>query len=352
MEQTVAHARMEQQLYGGAGRGRDDEQRVVSGKQRALQLWGSSGAGGSGSAAGGGGAARRGSRSDDGSDGGRRGSKPGERQGLRGLFFNILRSRFDSGGSSSGGGAGPGGASGGDRGGSGTSAAASAAEHFGVGPSGSLEGHLVRREGSMHLPRPADCQMPGTHSDMCIVRVRRNHLVEDALDEIARQFRRDLFKPLRVHFIGEEGIDAGGVKKEFFQLLVAELLSPDYGMLVYQPESHTYWFNACSLVRTVYGLCCWTVLSDCVPCLLLLMFAFDERQRHPDHPRHLLKPHPTPPAPRPTPPHHACMHAYQQCRRRRSSSCCSASCSASRSTTACCSTSHCPWRSTRSCCSR
>jgi len=45
---------------------------------------------------------------------------------------------------------------------------------------------------------------------MCIVRVRRNHLVEDALDEIARQYRRDLFKPLRVHFIGEEGIDAGG----------------------------------------------------------------------------------------------------------------------------------------------
>ena len=39
----------------------------------------------------------------------------------------------------------------------------------------------------------------------------------------------------------------GGVKKEFFQLLMAELLSPDYGMLVYQPESRTFWFNACSL---------------------------------------------------------------------------------------------------------
>jgi hypothetical protein len=47
-----------------------------------------------------------------------------------------------------------------------------------------------------------------------------------------------------VHFIGEEGIDAGGVKKEFFQLLVGELLSPDYGMLVYQPESNTYWWAA------------------------------------------------------------------------------------------------------------
>ena len=58
---------------------------------------------------------------------------------------------------------------------------------------------------------------------------------QDALNEIARQRPRDLFKPLRVHFIGEDGIDAGGVKKEFFQLLITELLCPDYGMLVFQP---------------------------------------------------------------------------------------------------------------------
>ena len=38
-----------------------------------------------------------------------------------------------------------------------------------------------------------------------------------------------------MHFIGEDGIDAGGVKKEFFQLLITELLCPDYGMLVFQP---------------------------------------------------------------------------------------------------------------------
>jgi hypothetical protein len=75
-------------------------------------------------------------------------------------------------------------------------------------------------------------QFRDRHPDMCVVRVRRNHLVEDAMDEISRQLKKDLFKPLRVHFIGEEGIDAGGVKKEFFQLLVTELLCPDYGMLV------------------------------------------------------------------------------------------------------------------------
>ena len=39
----------------------------------------------------------------------------------------------------------------------------------------------------------------------------------------------------------------GGVKKEFFQLLVTELLCPDYGMLIYQPESRTYWFNPTTL---------------------------------------------------------------------------------------------------------
>ena len=61
--------------------------------------------------------------------------------------------------------------------------------------------------------------------------------MQDALNEIARQRSRDLLKPLRVHFIGEDGIDAGGVKKEFFQLLMTELLTPDYGMLVFQPVS-------------------------------------------------------------------------------------------------------------------
>ena len=103
------------------------------------------------------------------------------------------------------------------------------------------------KQGSLNLPHPEESGFPATHPDMCILRIRRNHLLEDALNEIARQKPRDLFKPLRVHFIGEDGIDAGGVKKEFFQLLVTELLCPDYGMLVYQPESRTYWFSPTTL---------------------------------------------------------------------------------------------------------
>ncbi|EFJ48337.1 hypothetical protein VOLCADRAFT_81197 [Volvox carteri f. nagariensis] len=99
----------------------------------------------------------------------------------------------------------------------------------------------------VRLPRPSECAMPGVHSDMCIVRVRRTHLVEDALEELGRQVKSDLLKPLRVHFIGEEGIDAGGVKKEFFALLMERLLRPDYGMMLYDETSRTYWFNPASL---------------------------------------------------------------------------------------------------------
>jgi len=34
--QTVAHARMEQQLYGSSSRSREDDSRVISGKSRSL----------------------------------------------------------------------------------------------------------------------------------------------------------------------------------------------------------------------------------------------------------------------------------------------------------------------------
>lgn len=105
----------------------------------------------------------------------------------------------------------------------------------------------LSRQGSMCLPTPTSCGVPERHQDHCIIRVRRTHILLDALEEISRQRTKDLLKPLRVHFIGEEGIDAGGVRKEFFQLLVNDLLRPDYGMLQYFEESRVFWFNPSTL---------------------------------------------------------------------------------------------------------
>ena len=39
----------------------------------------------------------------------------------------------------------------------------------------------------------------------------------------------DLKKQLYVEFEGEQGIDEGGVSKEFFQLVVEQIFNPDYG---------------------------------------------------------------------------------------------------------------------------
>lgn len=39
----------------------------------------------------------------------------------------------------------------------------------------------------------------------------------------------DLRKQLYVEFEGEQGVDEGGVSKEFFQLVVEQIFNPDYG---------------------------------------------------------------------------------------------------------------------------
>ena len=44
-------------------------------------------------------------------------------------------------------------------------------------------------------------------------------------------------------FVGEEGFDAGGVRKEFFMLLLREILNPDFGMFMEDDESHLIWFR-------------------------------------------------------------------------------------------------------------
>lgn len=64
--------------------------------------------------------------------------------------------------------------------------------------------------------------------------------------------------------MAEEGVDQGGVSREFFQLLVAELFSPDYGMFVEVEESNSLWFNAASLESMVGGWAggWWTGLVD------------------------------------------------------------------------------------------
>ncbi|XP_052846605.1 ubiquitin-protein ligase E3A [Drosophila gunungcola] len=77
--------------------------------------------------------------------------------------------------------------------------------------------------------------------------VRRDQLINDALiglELVAMSNPKDLKKQLVVEFVGEQGIDEGGVSKEFFQLIVEEIFNPAFGMFIQQEETNNMWFNA------------------------------------------------------------------------------------------------------------
>ena len=108
-----------------------------------------------------------------------------------------------------------------------------------------------------------------------VLHVRRNHLVSDTLRELTMYSDVDLKKPLKVRvghrlrlpqksllffflhtfvvyhnpsplqviFDGEEAVDAGGVTKEFFLLLLKELMDPVYGMFTHYKDSNLLWFS-------------------------------------------------------------------------------------------------------------
>lgn len=107
-----------------------------------------------------------------------------------------------------------------------------------------------------------------------VLHVRRNLLVNDTLRELTSYSDVDLKKPLKVReawkhlqvagllegslrsfshplvsfftqviFDGEEAVDAGGVTKEFFLLLLKELMDPIYGMFTFHNESNLLWFS-------------------------------------------------------------------------------------------------------------
>uniref|UniRef100_A0A8C3QKT4 Probable E3 ubiquitin-protein ligase HECTD2 n=1 Tax=Cyanoderma ruficeps TaxID=181631 RepID=A0A8C3QKT4_9PASS len=86
-------------------------------------------------------------------------------------------------------------------------------------------------------------QKPDMNMLFLNVKVRRTHLVSDSLDELARK-KADLKKKLKVTFVGEAGLDMGGLTKEWFLLLIRQIFHPDYGMFTYHKDSQCHWFSS------------------------------------------------------------------------------------------------------------
>lgn len=72
----------------------------------------------------------------------------------------------------------------------------------------------------------------------CHVKVRRDHIFEDSYQEVMRQSPADLKKRLMIKFDGEEGLDYGGVSREFFFLLSHEMFNPFYCLFEYSAHDN------------------------------------------------------------------------------------------------------------------
>ncbi|KAK3813070.1 MAG: hypothetical protein J3Q66DRAFT_42246 [Benniella sp.] len=84
--------------------------------------------------------------------------------------------------------------------------------------------------------------LEGVNPPYLLLTIRRDYIIEDALVQLQNKSHEDLKKQLKVKFVNEEGIDEGGVQKEFFQLAMRELIDPKYGMFVTNEESRLCWF--------------------------------------------------------------------------------------------------------------
>lgn len=80
-------------------------------------------------------------------------------------------------------------------------------------------------------------------SPYLVLKIRRTDIIQDALQKLAQQPPEQLKKPLKIVFDGEEGVDEGGVQKEFFQILIEQLYNKDFGMFESVDETNNLWFN-------------------------------------------------------------------------------------------------------------
>ncbi|KAF5295220.1 hypothetical protein FQR65_LT10504 [Abscondita terminalis] len=75
-------------------------------------------------------------------------------------------------------------------------------------------------------------------SGHCRLEVSRAEVFEESYRLIMKMRPKDMRKRLMVKFRGEEGLDYGGVAREWLHLLSREMLNPQYGLFQYSREDH------------------------------------------------------------------------------------------------------------------
>ncbi|RZF41775.1 hypothetical protein LSTR_LSTR012292 [Laodelphax striatellus] len=72
----------------------------------------------------------------------------------------------------------------------------------------------------------------------CRLEVSRSEIFEESYRLVMKMRAKDMRKRLMVKFRGEEGLDYGGVAREWLYLLSHEMLNPQYGLFQYSREGN------------------------------------------------------------------------------------------------------------------
>ena len=91
------------------------------------------------------------------------------------------------------------------------------------------------------------------------IKLTRKRLMWDAFDQIKRYLVLDMRRRLKVTFIGEEGIDSGGISKEFFNLISKEVLKEikTMGLLIECSNDGGYYFASENYLDAKTKEKCW-----------------------------------------------------------------------------------------------
>jgi hypothetical protein len=94
-----------------------------------------------------------------------------------------------------------------------------------------LRQHASRRHGSLRL------------------HIRRKHVFEDAYHQLRLRNADEMRGRLHITFRNEEGVDAGGLSREFFGILAKEIFNPNYALFTSTEDGSTFQPNPNSSIN-------------------------------------------------------------------------------------------------------
>jgi len=82
------------------------------------------------------------------------------------------------------------------------------------------------------------------------LQIRRHQVFEDSFNQLRMRPAEEMRSRLQVNFYGEEGVDAGGLSREWYMILSREIFDPNYVLFTATADGATFQPNPLSMINT------------------------------------------------------------------------------------------------------